>query len=561
MKKAKIWILRSVATLIWAFLVFYVTLPPLNPTAPAFWEFLFWVAAFFVVTLFLGHRRSGGFLAMLTDATGKKGGNFLEHARISSKKLNKGWKIAIGCVVGIAAVIAIVDLVQSPLFNAKAYHDRITIAQDGNFTEDVQQVDFSQIPLLDRASSEKLGDRVMGQMTEWVSQFTVSERYTQINFNNDIIRVTPLEYADWIKYFTNRSEGIKGYITVNSVTGAAELVRLEQGMRYMPSAMFFENLERKLRFTYPTTIFGEANFEIDNEGHPYWIIPTMKYVGVGLRKDVSGAVILDPITGESIRYAVEDIPTWVDQVYPTDLIVEQVDNWGQYINGFWNSLFGQKNVVVTTQGYNYTVMKDDVYMYTGITSAAADQSIVGFILCNLRTKDTVFYEVSGAEEYSAMASAEGQVQQMKYTASFPLLINLNDRPTYLMSLKDNSDLVKMYAFVDVVDYQKVVVTDMTQGIEAAAANYLAQFGSGDSGTDQTDDQTPVETQKKEITIASIATASIDGTSHYYLTDTDGNKYVASVKVNQNTIPFWKTGDKVTIGYTKESDVTEITTVY
>lgn len=559
MKNYKTWIWRILATVLWAFVLFYVSLPALNPTDPAFWKYFLMVAVFFVITLFFGKNRLGNMAAILSSAGGKKDSPFPSSG--PRKKLGKGGKIAIGCVLAVAGVILVINIIQSPLFNAGAYHNRIAIEEDGNFTEDVKQVDFSQIPLLDKDSSEKLGDRVMGQMTEWVSQFTVSDLYTQINFKNEITRVTPLEYADWIKYFTNRSEGIKGYIKVNSVTGAADLVKLDKGMRYMPSAMFFENLERKLRFRYPATIFGDANFEIDNEGHPYWIVPTLEYVGVGLRQDVSGVVILDPITGESTKYSVGDVPTWVDQVYPTNLIVDQVDNWGQYINGFWNSMFGQKNVVVTTRGYNYTVMKDDVFMYTGITSVASDQSIIGFILCNLRTKDTVFYEVSGAEEYSAMASAEGQVQQMKYTASFPLLINLNDRPTYLMSLKDNSALVKMYAFVDVVDYQKVVVTDTSKGIEAAAANYLDQFGAGSGSAGKDEPEEPVQTQKKEITIASIRSASIDGTSYYYLTDTEQKKYVVSVKVKQNVIPFWEKGTKVTIGYITQADVTEITAVY
>ena len=305
-----------------------------------------------------------------------------------------------------------------------------------------------------------------------MSQFTVSDLYTQINYNDEITRVTPLEYANVIKYFTNHKSGVPGYIKVNSVTGKTELVRLDQGMKYMPSAILNENLYRKLRFSYLTEIFGEASFEIDNEGNPYWIVPTLKYTGVGLKKEVSGVIILDPKTGSSKKYNVGEIPSWVDHVYPSDLIIEELDDWGTYKNGFINSIFGQKGVVNTTDGYNYTVMNDDVYLYTGITSVASDESNIGFILCNLRTKETFFYSVSGAEEYSAMESAKGQVQQMNYDSTFPLLINLNNKPTYLLSLKDKAGLVKMYALVDVADYQKVVVTDSSEGIEKAIKNYL-----------------------------------------------------------------------------------------
>ena len=236
-------------------------------------------------------------------------------------------------------------------------------------------------------------------MSDLVSQFNVSSLYTQINYNDSIIRVTPLEYADEIKWFTNRKDGITGYIIVNSVTGESELVRLNKGMKYSTSALFNENLNRKLRFEYPTTNFGKISFEIDNEGKPYYIIPTIKYTAVGLKAKVTGVIIFDPITGESKRYSNKKIPTWVDIAHSASLIIEQVDDWGTYKNGFWNSIFGQKNVVNTTTGYNYLAMNDDIYLYTGITSVVSDESNLGFILTNMRTSKTTYYSVPGAEEY------------------------------------------------------------------------------------------------------------------------------------------------------------------
>jgi hypothetical protein len=293
-----------------------------------------------------------------------------------------------------------------------------------------------------------------------------------INYNDEIMRVTPLEYHGFIKWLTNRKNGIKAYITVNSTTGSAKLIKMKKGMKYAPSAYFNENLYRKIQMSYPTKNIESINFEIDNEGNPYWTASVVKYVGVGLRRDVVGLIIFNPITGKSKYYDVDKVPTWVDHVYEADLILEQVADWGAYKNGFWNTIFGQKEVVATTTGYNYLAQDDDIYLYTGITSVIADESNIGFILTNLRTKATKYYSVAGAEEYSAMDSAEGQVQQMKYKSTFPLLINLNGKPTYLVSLKDNAGLVKMYAFVDVLDYQKVVATDASKGIEKAAEAYL-----------------------------------------------------------------------------------------
>ena len=505
---------------------YYVMLPPINVHSSLFWTFVAMaIIVYFVINSLLN--------ASVTITRLVKGKN---------TNLNyRSYKLLM--VIPIIIVLTlIVNFVCSPLFNSKSYYSRIKVNENNNFTDKVKEVDFSKIPLLDRDSSEKLGDRTMGQMSELVSQFDVSNLYTQINYNDKITRVTPLEYNGVIKYFTNRKEGVKGYITVDSTNGESKLVKLDKGMKYMPSAYFNENIYRHLRFKYPTVIFGSANFEIDNDGNPYWIIPTLKYEAIGLKEDVSGIIILNPITGESKKYKNEEIPTWVDHVYSADLIIEQVNDWGKYINGYFNSIFSQKNVVMTTEGYNYLALNDDIYLYTGITSIVKDESNIGFILTNLRTKETIFYKVPGAEEYSAMASALGQVQQMSYTSSFPLLINLNNRPTYLMSLKDNAGLVKMYAFVDVADYQKVTVTDAGEGIKASALNYLNKYDSDNL-------------IEEEITIDEISNVLIDGNTYYYI-KANNQKYRVSIKVNETILPFVKNNDKLTIKY-KDGDIKEI----
>lgn len=315
--------------------------------------------------------------------------------------------------------IAIIwNIIESPLFMASKYASRVTIDTAKEFSKDIAEVDFSKLPLLDKKSSQELGDRVMGQMSDLVSQYSVSDIYTQINYNEKIIRVTPLEYASPIKWLTNRKEGVQGYITVDSTTGKANLVRLDKGMKYVQTSLFNENAYRKIRFSHPTRNLGQLSFEIDNEGNPYWVVPTIKYSGVGLRAKVSGIIILNAVTGKTQEYIVDDIPKWIDIAFSADLIIDQVDDWGAYQNGYFNSVFGQKNVVKTTDGYNYLAMNDDIYLYTGLTSAVNDESSLGFILTNMRTGETSFYSVPGAEEYSAMASAEGAVQQMKYTSTF-----------------------------------------------------------------------------------------------------------------------------------------------
>ncbi len=513
-------------TLVVGMVIFYITIPPLNLQSMAFWGFVFQL----VVVYFILDFKS----------------NITSLSQYNLKSKTKPF-IFFGLLV---VVIILINIFYSPLINAKMYANRIDIDESQNFLSDIQPVDFSTLPLLDRDSSLKLGDRVMGQLPELVSQFDVSPLYTQINYHNRVVRVTPLEYNGVYKYLINRKNGVKGYISVDSVDGSTDLVKLEKGMKYVPSGLFNEKLQRKLRLQYPTFIFGKENFEIDENGAPFFVVPVFKYKGIGLLEDVKGVVILDPITGESKFYTVNDVPTWVDHVYPAELLIQQIDDWGLYKNGFFNSIFGQKNVVKTTRGYNYIAKDDDIYLYTGITSTLADESNIGFVLSNMRTKETTFYSVPGAEETSAMESAKGQVQQMNYTASFPLLINLNNQPTYLISLKDNAGLVKMYAFVDVQDYQKVVVTDASQGIEKAAQNYI-----GDKNVNISMDES--EYMDKTITVKDISTAIIDGNTYYYIVDQDGHRYRAKINVGEMKLPFVGQGDELNISYQNEAPVTEI----
>jgi len=527
--KKNVW--NIIITLVVGVVGYFLFLPPLNITSMQFWMFLMFLLFIFVVL----------------STVNRLGIQIIKSKKV---KFNLIGKLPLVLFI-IPILILIINFVLSPLFNSKAFSKRISIiedTEDSNFITDVNEVDFNSLPLLDKDSSSRLGDRVMGQMPELVSQFYVSGLYTQINYNNEIIRVTPLEYNGIFKYISNYKDGVKGYITVNSVDGEATLVKLEEGMKYMPSAYLFKDLYRHLRFSYPTKIFGESNFEIDNDGNPYWITPTLKYVGVELREDVSGVIITDAITGDSEYYKVKDVPSWVDHVYNASMVISMVNDWGKYREGFFNSMFGQKNVVATTDGYNYMVMDDDVYLYTGITSVSSDESNLGFILTNLRTKYTRFYSVPGAEEYSAMSSATGQVQQMRYTSTFPMLINLNNRPTYLVSLKDDAGLVKMYGFVDVNDYQKVVVSDASKGIESAANNYLNNV-SFEISNDLL--------EERDIVIKGISSAIIEGNTYYYFVSSDNKKYYVSINVDNKKLPFVKVGDNLKIRIYNEKDVIEI----
>ena len=368
-----------------------------------------------------------------------------------------------------------------------------------------------KIPMLDADSAERLGNRKLGELSDMVSQFEILPTYTQINYQGRPVRVTSLRYGDLIKWLTNREAGLPAYILIDMVTQDAEVVRLEEGMKYTTAEHFGRNLYRHIRFQYPTMMFDEPVFEIDEEGTPWWVCSRIvKTIGLFGGTDVNGAVLVNAITGESQYY--EEVPNWVDRVYSYDIIMEQYDYYGMYHNGFLNSMFGQKDVTLTTEGWNYIAIDDDVYMYTGVTSVTSDQSNIGFILSNQRTKETHFYRVAGATERSAMESAQSQVQQMRYAATFPLLLNIAGQPTYFMSLKGDDGLVKMYAMVNVEQYQIVETGQTVAACEASYRQALANNGLIGAG------QTSVEGESREEhgIVAEIRSAVIGGDTHYYI---------------------------------------------
>ena len=447
-------------------------------------------------------------------------------------------------LVALIAAIIIGGLTSWVVIRAGRYSKLLSI-KDGDFASEVEEISYNQIPMLDEDSAARLGSRKLGELADMVSQFEILPSYTQINYQGRPVRVTSLAYGDLVKWFTNRSAGLPAYLIIDMVTQEAEVVRLDEGMKYTTAEHFGRYLPRHLRFHYPTYMFADPVFEINEEGEPYWVCPRMvKTIGLFGGTDIQGAVLVNAVTGESQYY--EEVPNWVDHVYDANLIMEQYDYYGMYHNGFINSIFGQRDVTHTTEGYNYIAIGDDVYMYTGVTSVTSDQSNIGFILSNQRTKETHFYSVAGATEASAQASAMSQVQQMRYVATFPLLLNIADQPTYFMSLKGEDGLVKMYAMVNVQQYN-IVETGST--VAECEANYRRALA--DSGLISDGDAEAVPSDQEEISgaIAEIRTAVLDGNSYYFLR-LEGQDTFYAVNAAENPLAvILNAGDQVTIAYT------------
>jgi len=520
---------NTLVTLLIGAVFFYVQMPAINLHAEEFYGFVLLLCVTYCICALF----TSGF-----QGTGAKG-----YFTFVKKQCTVPFFVVAALIV-TALVGALTSWV---VLRAKDYQALLPI-DSGSFASEIEEVSYDRIPMLDRDSAEKLGDRKLGELADMVSQFEVAENYTQINYRGRPVRVTPLRYGDIIKWFNNRSEGLPAYLIIDMVTQNVEVVRLDEGMKYTTAEHFSRNLYRHLRFAYPTYMFEEPVFEINEDGTPYWVCAKKeKTIGLFGGTDNHGAVLVNAVTGES-EYLTEP-PEWVDHVYSAELIIEQYDYYGMYHNGFINSILGQRDVTVTTDGYNYIAEGDDVYLYTGVTSVGGDESNVGFLLSNQRTKETKYYPCAGATEYSAMDSAEGQVQNLRYTATFPLLLNVAEQPTYFMALKDASELVKMYAMVNVNQYQ-IVATGAT--VAECESNYRQMLRQSNLiSDDQTGIDQPVETDRRSLegVIAEIRSAVVDGNSIYFLRFTGETDF--TVRMSAADVPYaplLNVGDRVRVWY-------------
>lgn len=539
-------IISILGSILTAAVAYYFMMPALNFKDTNFYLYIGIVIASFVVIL-----------SLLTKVTTKP-----EYVPF----IKKSAKIP-GILIGLLLVVALIGGISSwVVFRANSYSKIISVNNNGNFAKEIAKQDaesYSNIPRLDEPAAANLANRALSGLSSIgkVSQYTVYPQYTQINYKGDPVRVASLQYANIIKWFTNRKDGFPGYIIINMATQKTEFVKSAKPVMYSPAEHFGRLLKRQLRFSHPTTLFGTPVFELDEQGNPFWICPVFdKTIGLFGGTDVIGMVLIDPADGSYKDYTLEQVKNdnslkWIDRLFSSDLLIQQYNYYGKYNGGFWNSILGQKNVFITTDGHSYIAKDDDVFMYTGVTSVTSDQSIIGFILINQRTKAATYYRVSGATETTVMETAEGMVQDLGYTAAFPLLINVSDQPTYFMALMDTEMVNQKFAMINVEKYNTIKVVgdslaDCLQLYLKALTNAGIKTDIDINDIDDTDINGSAAASNKTATglITEIRSAVLNGESCYYfrLAGSDVFYSISAAKAEEAII--LNKGDNVTITY-------------
>lgn len=493
---------------------------------------IFWAVAVSLYTLAWSVKKIGS-LRMVQDENGRMRPMFTER-----KPFPKVQKYAL---IGIWSFLFLMFVYSSVIFQVGKYKNQMPENDRIPFESRMKSIDTKQIPIVDESMAKMLADKKLGERQALGSQVYVGEPTIQ-QVNGKLVWVAPLHHSGFLKWVTNMS-GTPGYIIV-SATDTQDVTFVEDyKVKYHPNSYFFHDITRKARFSGGLfTGITDYSFELDDSGQPYWVITTYKNTAGFNLPEATGAILLNATTGKSEKFAINELPEWVDRVQPEEFVLRQLNNKGKYVHGIFN--FTNKDKYKTSDGDIIIYNDGNCYLFTGLTSIGADESAIGFVMIDMVTKEPVWYDLSGATEEAAQKSAEGNVQQYGYRASFPLVINLDGVPTYFMTLKDSSGLIKQFALVNVKDYLIVGVGDSVQG---AINSYKKVLVSGSSG----DTQLPEGTEKKTLQgkVSRIASETKDGAITYRLiVDEQADIIFFASSSLSDELALTKEGDKVKIEY-------------
>lgn len=438
-------------------------------------------------------------------------------------------------------------LLSTPLFYSQGYRSLLGPVKESSFSADVAPINLGQIRIVDEEIAARLADKKIGEIPALGSEVQLGEMSLQ-KVKDQLFYVAPLEYRGFFQWLSNREQGSKGYVMVSATNPQdVHLVQQVNGedicLKYQTKGFLLENLHRHLYLQGLVNVgIGELSFEVDDELHPYWVATLYRNrVGYG-GSDVVGVAVVDAQSGAVQRYAPDEAPRWVDRVQPEEFLFQQIRDWGAYVNGFWNTFLAKTGTLRPAGDGLHLIYGDDdnVYWYTGISSSGKDESTVGFVLVNSRTKEVRWYKVAGANELSAKKSAEGQVQEKAYRAGSPVLYNLGGIPTYIMPMKDKEGLLKAVAFVSVENYNLVGVgPDMESALRSYRQN-LAQTGMGGLGTG---DLKPSVFQGKVLRISPVVQ---HGESYYFLLLEGQPQVFVGTAALSPKLPLAQPGDLVEI---------------
>jgi len=384
----------------------------------------------------------------------------------------KGLPVIFPLVVFILTVFVI----SSPVLHASKYADLLEVEEVIEFNEadiflDQEEARFVDMGLAYRSASELLGEELgVG------SRYSIGAMRIQ-NVTGDLRWVAPFEHKTFLRWLDNST--VPGYVDVSVKNYKDATMKLEGAdINYGVDGFYFSSyLPRHLYLNgYSDALLDDFTFEINDENKPTWVVTIMEpKVGFG-GKVPAGVLVVDAESGKISEYPIDKTPSWVDRIQPLENVVERIQDWGQYQDGFINGAFIGDKVIAPSYGTSFVFDKDgNGVWYTGIQSKGSQQEgTMGFMLVDSRTGTAKFYRRAGITEIAAKRAIEGRVQEAGYYASYPIPYQISGVSTYLSILKDRSGNPQG---IGLAAYNNRSMVATGENMEIALRRYLSVLSS------------------------------------------------------------------------------------
>nr|WP_232624128.1 hypothetical protein [Bacillus safensis] len=375
--------------------------------------------------------------------------------------------------------------------------------------------------------------------------------------NGEYVYIAPVEFSDFFKWI--RAGSTPGYFTLSATDSSANPKFVKTEMVYTPSSYFNKEIERHIRLQYPDLIFyGGTQLEINDDGKPYYIQTYGDFISARNGFKASGVVVVDAKTGATKKYALDQVPAFIDGAVSPEAVSLQNSYFGNYIHGFWNSMFGKSDVKLPSdEGTEANVSpvfdsKGDMYYFTDFTSPKEGvDSMLGYALTNARTGKATYYTGNLEESYmdsqGALQIIEKRFIEKKWKGRMPILYNFYGEASWLTPVLDSNGFLQNYFIVSAAN-PEIAAYASTPNEALRAYKTALQKGGGTVNSSSKQEKKEAAGKVKRV----YKEKTGDYTTVTFLLD-DGKSYTMSSE-KEPLVIYLKEGDQVTMKYTDTGEI-------
>lgn len=389
--------------------------------------------------------------------------------------------------------------------------------------------------------------------------------------------VAPIEVDGLFRALSNKE--IPGVMYV-SAERYEEAKIINVPVKVANSFVLGRDLKRYLRKFKPEAVLFQANAELDDEGNPYYVGSYGHYAYGRKGPIIDGVLLLSFRDGKVTDYNKDNIPSWVDEVYPSDVAEKYNDYFGTLMNGLFNKLITKKGVHIPTNwGSNASVAGLEVNSTEVIGVIDADKKLkwftdhtntsdtsttmTGYTLMDMRSGKTIYYKtpgyINGKGAMNVVTKALG-ANSMNWTPSQPIFYNLFGTEAWVVPVINKSDGAFIKLGIVAAQSSYVVLEDSKDAAIESFKNAIA-YGLINSNTGVNANSVKAEEKAISGKVLRINSVTENGNAVFYV-KLDGVDRIFMVNKSAGIdITLTRDGDNVDIKYLDIKGNNVVSTTY